>query len=1011
MSQAEATSRPKPKHKHAPAWAPWLEWATRSGACLVLIVFAAATLRLLLGPVSQGTSHALDPSIGLAMLTLWLGGRSLAAPTLVAVVLAEVLWAGAWSLLPIFQAACVFSGAWAAAEGLRLFKVNPNLDGRHDLLLLGAAAALAAPSVSGLLASLAQWLPAMQSATAAPWLAALWLRDAVGGLVVATPFLAIWGLRAPRHAHTARWVGATALACATVACIGFGFSRPPEQQPHQPQGALLFLFLPHMLLAWLGQISHWRVASVFTALLLVGTAALHQRGMSPFTATSALEGLTLLWGYQLTLMAMPLLVARFQREARRAHEVWMSTLDASRIASADWDDETDMVELSKAWIEKLGLGASRQGHSRQTLWNLLHPDDRPHVREALLPLAHAPVSDSVSFRMQGRGAQWRWFRGQALVVSRNRQGSPSRVRAIARDITQELASKERQELSTQLFQHLHEGLLVTDAQYRVLDANPTFTRITGYSREEMLGQVPVLLRPVAPDRPGAQAQAAVQQALREHGSWHGELEGFHRDGSPCLLQVTISAVFNLNNEVAYHVLAMIDVSQTASRQRVHAEPAHRLVSDPLTGLGGLESFVEQLERARDLGLHNGWLLNVTTLDIDHFHELNQRHGRALADSMLVELSKRLSAALLAWSPDLAVLCRLEADRFALLYATENTEDSNVLLNKLLRKAQRVYQLEGQVSPIELQCSVGSSISPLDDSDARGLLRHATSALLRAKLAGGACTQLFQLEDRVQSLARARALTTLQQALQQDELRLHYQPEVHLSEARVVGVEALLRWQHPQHGVIAPAQFLPMVEHTELAQDIRRWVIDRAIDQASAWQAQGLDLMVHINVSAAHLEADDFLSHLKSALDRHESHVAHRVVLELLESSALSDTTKAYERMQACRALGVRFALDDFGTGYASFAYLKSLPVDLLKIDRSFISDMLTEPQDASIVEGVMAMSKTFGCEVIAEGVNNRAQAARLLELGCQIGQGHGISSPMPADAIPHWITQYKGWTG
>jgi EAL domain-containing protein (putative c-di-GMP-specific phosphodiesterase class I) len=300
------------------------------------------------------------------------------------------------------------------------------------------------------------------------------------------------------------------------------------------------------------------------------------------------------------------------------------------------------------------------------------------------------------------------------------------------------------------------------------------------------------------------------------------------------------------------------------------------------------------------------------------------------------------------------------------------------------------------------------VFPLDGADAETLLRHADHAMYGAKQAGRNGYLFFDAEHDRRAEARFVALGRVQEALDSSEFRLFFQPKVDMRSAKVLGVEALLRWKHPEQGVVSPAQFLPLIENTGLSISVGNWVLQQGIDQLARWLRMGLDITVSINVSARHLQEPLFAQHLAGLLSRHQAPVAHRLILEVLETAAVADVDYTCALMEECRALGVRFALDDFGTGYSTFTYLKRLPIDMLKIDRSFVLNMLDDRQDLAIVEGVIGLSRTFGCSVVAEGVETRAQADRLIEIGCAIGQGNGIAAAMPADQVADWVRDYDG---
>jgi EAL domain-containing protein (putative c-di-GMP-specific phosphodiesterase class I) len=249
---------------------------------------------------------------------------------------------------------------------------------------------------------------------------------------------------------------------------------------------------------------------------------------------------------------------------------------------------------------------------------------------------------------------------------------------------------------------------------------------------------------------------------------------------------------------------------------------------------------------------------------------------------------------------------------------------------------------------------------------------------------------------------------VQEAIDRHELVLYYQPKVDLRRSTVLGFEALLRWNHPEHGLLSPAHFLPVVENTGLSARVGDWVLAQALDQLQQWQGQGLDLSVSVNVSARHLQEPDFVQRLSELLARHPKPLGSRLELEILETAALADVTYTSTLLEQCTSLGVRCALDDFGTGYSTLTYLKRLPVQVLKIDRSFVHNMLGDAQDRAIVEGVISLARTFSCTAVAEGVETPAQARMLLEMGCEIGQGAGIAEPMPAADVARWVRNWKG---
>ena len=344
----------------------------------------------------------------------------------------------------------------------------------------------------------------------------------------------------------------------------------------------------------------------------------------------------------------------------------------------------------------------------------------------------------------------------------------------------------------------------------------------------------------------------------------------------------------------------------------------------------------------------------------------------------------------------------------LLLRAGTLEEARLAVERVLRVLSQPYVIDPAQEPVQVTASMGATVYPVDHSDADTLLRHADHAMYGAKQAGRNGYLFFDPEHRRRNEQRVMAIGRIQEALDQQEFVLYYQPKVDMKSGRVLGFEALLRWEHPEQGIVAPLQFLPLIEETGLSSRIGDWVLSQALEHLSQWRRDGLDFAVSVNISARHLQEPDFAQRLAELLARHEEPLATRLELEMLEGVAHADIEATSALVARCQSLGVRFALDDFGTGYSTLAYLKRLPVDVLKIDRSFVHHMLDDAQDRAIVEGVIGLARTFGCVVVAEGVESPAQARTLLELGCEIGQGTGIAAPMPSNLVAGWLREYRG---
>ena len=405
-------------------------------------------------------------------------------------------------------------------------------------------------------------------------------------------------------------------------------------------------------------------------------------------------------------------------------------------------------------------------------------------------------------------------------------------------------------------------------------------------------------------------------------------------------------------------------------------------------------------------------------DLDEFRQVNVAYGQLAADAVLLQLSGRLQATLRGArgaEPDTAdQLARLPGDEFAVLMRVQSPEEAQRGMERLLTVLGTPVAIRenrmGDGLALEISASLGATIYPQDDADPETLLRHAGHALYRAKRAGRGGIQFHDPTLDLRNEAGLIGLARLQQALDSDELLLHYQPQIDLRTGQVMGVEALLRWQHPERGLLAPAHFLPLAAPTGLSIQIGDWVIEKALQQAAEWLEAGLNggkgLPVSVNVGLRQLNRPDFPQRLQELVQRQPAAVAHLLHLDVTEADALAETDAAQALIQRCLGLGVGIALDDFGASYSHLSSLKRLPVDTLKLDRSYVQGMLGDAQDLSLVESVIGLGRNIGCAVLAKGVESRAHARELLRLGCRLGQGNGIAAAMPPKALPDWVDQF-----
>jgi len=452
------------------------------------------------------------------------------------------------------------------------------------------------------------------------------------------------------------------------------------------------------------------------------------------------------------------------------------------------------------------------------------------------------------------------------------------------------------------------------------------------------------------------------------------------------------------NIVTLHGIAQ----NITERKRVEKQLKRIAHFDLLTNMPNRVLLADRLNHAMVQCKRRKLSLAVAFMDLDGFKAVNDRYGHAIGDELLVEVSQRMNLALREGD----TLSRIGGDEFiAVMIDLENTEDCEPVLKRLLHAAAMPVILGD--AQIQVSASIGVSLYPQDYVDADLLIRHADQAMYVAKQTGKNRYHIFDIaQDNIRN-SHGQSIGDIRAALDKGEFVLHYQPKVNMHTGEVIGVEALIRWQHPDRGLIPPLAFLPAIEGHAVSLSLGEWVMDAALSQIHQWRSIGVKLPVSVNISAYELQQINFTSRLSELLKAYPEVPPSCLELEILETGALQDICQVSETMNACYRLGVRFSLDDFGTGYSSLTYLKRLPAQMIKIDQSFVRDMLEDADDLAIVEGVVGLAKSFRREVIAEGVETIAHGVALLQLGCELAQGYGIARPMPAADIPDWVLNWK----
>ena len=581
-------------------------------------------------------------------------------------------------------------------------------------------------------------------------------------------------------------------------------------------------------------------------------------------------------------------------------------------------------------------------------------------------------------------------------VYRDEQGRVLGVFAAARDVT-ERKKAESYIQAASVFTYAREGIIITDTNGTILNVNDSFARITGYSREEVLGQNPRLLKSGRQDNA---YYTGMWHDLVDKGHWYSEIWNKRKNGEIYAEMLTITAVYGGDGKTQHYVALFTDITTLKEHQNQLEHMAH---FDALTGLPNRLLLSDRLHQGMASAERRAQTLAVVYLDLDGFKSVNDLHGHETGDQLLIALASRMKQGLREGD----TLARIGGDEFvAVLIDLVDGDASVPLLNRLLAAAAQPVQ-QGDLI-IQVSASIGVTFYPqAQPIEADQLLRQADQAMYQAKLTGRRRYHVFDAGQDSSNRVHYEGLERVRLALSTREFVLYFQPKVNMRSGKVVGAEALIRWQHPQRGLLAPALFLPMIEYDALAVAIGEWVIETALTQVDLWRADGLDIPVSVNVGARQLQQANFLDRLRLLLAAHPQLTPSCLELEILETSALEDVAQVSQLIESCAQLGIGFALDDFGTGYSSLTYLKRLPVGTLKIDQSFVHDMLDDPDDLAILQGVIGLASSFKRQVIAEGVETVAHGTLLLQLGCDLAQGYGIAHPMPGAELPGWVRNWK----
>ncbi|TAM98132.1 MAG: EAL domain-containing protein [Rhodanobacteraceae bacterium] len=678
-------------------------------------------------------------------------------------------------------------------------------------------------------------------------------------------------------------------------------------------------------------------------------------------------------------------------ELRASRERYMLVAEGANDGIFDYDLVTQSIYFSPRVYQMLGYDETELG-GPDGLKRIMEPEDYEIAHAALFGHLEQHRRDELQRVMRLRARDGRVLTILARSVAKYAEdGTPVRVAGSYTDITDRLRDERQLQIAASVFEASSDGILISDPVQRAVSVNSAFVRMTGYQREELIGH------PVRDMQIPSAATRACDQALRESDKWSGELAWRRRNGEGKALDSSVVAVRDASGEVAFHIHVCVD---TAELRYAQARIRHLAYFDSLTGLPNRTHMRGQFAQALAAARHSAQPLAVAFFDLDNFKEINDTAGHSVGDDVICTVAQRLSESVREGD----VLCRFGGDEFLLLLPNTDAAAAEVLTMRLLERICQPVDIEGRL--LDVAASAGFSVFPDDAGDAENLVRQADTALFRAKAEGGNSVQRFQPWMGEAVTWRHDMQAALRAAIVRSQFVLRYQPIVDARANRIRGFEALLYWNRPGMGVVGPGTFIGLAEESRLIESIGAWVIEEACRQLAAWRHAGLPrFYLGVNVSGMQLRvAGVFQGTLAEAMRRHG--VSNDdLMLEITERHLVQDVKGGLPILEGLTASGIRVSIDDFGTGYSNLESLKNLTVNQIKIDRTFVRNLMTESGDRAIVRSIIALGRSLGLQVVAEGVETAEQMQMLREFGCDLLQGFLYARPLEVDAVPGFLTE------
>lgn len=702
----------------------------------------------------------------------------------------------------------------------------------------------------------------------------------------------------------------------------------------------------------------------------------------------------------LTLITM---MTATSRQLRRSERRWKFALDGAGDGVWDWNPKTDRAIFSQRWNEILGYADGEFPETGAAVFKAIHPQDVKSVTKGVRQYMRegGDSSYTADFRMRTKSGDWKWVAARGKIVARDAQGNPVRIIGTHTDISDRKLAEEQMRIAASAFES-QQGMMITDEQKRILQVNHAFIKMSGYSEAEILGRTPRMFKS---GRHDGVFYKEMWETISQNGYWHGEIWDKRKNGDIFPKWLSITAVANSDGKVTHYVGVHTDITE---RKNAEQKIESLAFFDQLTGLPNRTLLLDRLKQLIAVSMRNSQYSAMLMIDLDHFKNLNDTLGHDKGDIFLAQVARRLEDCTRA----IDTVARLGGDEFIIILPEHSPDKKRAadlaekVTEKILEALNQDYKLDGNSH--HSSASIGVCLFGTESITTEDLMKQADLAMYKSKSAGRNAISFYDPEMQSSVLKRTALEKDLRNAIEQQQFTLQYQPQVDIN-GRITGAEALLRWLCPGRGAVSPREFIPLAEETRLIIPVGEWVLETACAQLAVWakRADMSHLKIAINVSPIQFAKADFVEQVLSTV-KNTGIKPDRLKLEPTESHLLHNIEDIISKMQVLGDAGISFSLDDFGTGYSSLSYLKRLPLWQLKIDKSFVRDILTEPNDAEIAKTIVALANSLGLEVIAEGVETDSQQASLAKLGCYHYQGYLFSRSLPIKEFDAWCHEWSG---